>query len=351
MTHPLDPLLDDGIIDEVLGRLKSGKEADIFRVLRGGQTIAAKVYKDRATRSFKSNADYKEGRVVRNSRTQRAVESGSKFGRQSEESAWKSAEADALGRLSAAGLRVPLPVMFYEGVLLMQLVTDAHGNAAPRLIELDLNAEIAHAMYLDIRSQIIGMLCLELIHGDLSPYNILGGADGPVIIDFPQIVSAPHNTRAEFFFRRDFENIREFLAIADPRISAFRDDARKIWAAYKARDLTPSFVPSAPISMERTSERVRSLRPAAAGSALPPLDTNQLISQFSTRWDRDTAHTPLPPIVTTKVAASRDPRRAEAPRVDSAPRPQRAWRPAPSSALSGAPRPSAGGRRRPKRRS
>ncbi len=246
MSHPLDPLVDDGIIDEVLGRLKSGKEADIYRVRRAGQIIAAKVYKDRATRSFKSNADYKEGREIRSSRTRRAVEAGSRFGRESEEDAWKSAEADALGKLFAAGLRVPQPIMFYEGVLLMQLVADAEGNAAPRLIELTLTAAAAHALYLDLRAQIVGMLCLDLIHGDLSPYNILDGADGATIIDFPQIVSAPHNSRAEYFFRRDFENVREFLAAADPSLLAFRDDARKIWTAYGSRDLTPAFVPSPP---------------------------------------------------------------------------------------------------------
>ncbi len=246
MPHPLDPLVDDGIIDEVLGRLKSGKEADIYRVRREGQIIAAKVYKDRATRSFKSNADYKEGREIRSSRTRRAIEAGSRFGRESEEDAWKSAEADALGKLFAAGLRVPQPIMFYEGVLLMQLVADADGNAAPRLIELTLTPAAANALYVDLRAQIVGMLCLDLIHGDLSPYNILDGAGGATIIDFPQIVSAPHNSRAEFFFRRDFENVREFLAASDPSLLAFRDDARKIWTAYGSRDLTPTFVPSPP---------------------------------------------------------------------------------------------------------
>ncbi len=246
MSHPLDPLVDDGIIDEVLGRLKSGKEADIYRVRRAGQIIAAKVYKDRATRSFKSNADYKEGREIRSSRTRRAIEAGSRFGRESEEDAWKSAEADALGKLFAAGLRVPQPIMFYEGVLLMQLVADTDGNAAPRLIELTLTPATANALYIDLRAQIVGMLCLDLIHGDLSPYNILDGAAGATIIDFPQIVSAPHNSRAEYFFRRDFENVREFLAASDPSLLAYRDDARKIWTAYGSRDLTPSFVPSPP---------------------------------------------------------------------------------------------------------
>ncbi|MBK9071507.1 MAG: hypothetical protein IPL79_10960 [Myxococcales bacterium] len=257
MAHPLDPLLADGIIEEVIGRLKSGKEADIYRVRRGGEVIAAKVYKDRATRSFKSNADYKEGRGVRSSRTQRAIDSGSRFGRQAEEDAWKSAEADALRRLYAAGLRVPKPEMFYEGVLLMHMVSDKDGNAAPRLNDLAFTQLEAFALYLELRRQIIGMLCLDLIHGDLSPFNILAGAEGVVIIDFPQVVSAPHSSRAEWFFRRDFESVRLFLAGFDERLRGFSDDAHKIWSAYVRRELSPSFEPTPPSSPGRRDPRGR----------------------------------------------------------------------------------------------
>lgn len=255
MAHPLDPLLADGIIEEVIGRLKSGKEADIYRVRRGGEVIAAKVYKDRATRSFKSNADYKEGRDVRNSRTKRAIDSGSRFGRRAEEDAWKSAEADALSRLYAAGLRVPRPVMFYEGVLLMHMVSDKDGNAAPRLNDLAFTQLEAFSLYLELRRQIIGMLCLDLIHGDLSPFNILAGAEGATIIDFPQVVSAPHSSRAEWFFRRDFETVRLFLAGFDERLRGFGDDARKIWSAYVRRELVPSFEPAPPSSPGRRDQR------------------------------------------------------------------------------------------------
>ena len=184
MDKELEVLVADGVIDEVLGRLKSGKEANISLVRRGDRVIAAKVYKDRATRSFKNNADYKEGRKVRNSRTQRAIDTGGRFGRDAAEEAWKSAEANALARLVGSGVRVPAPVMFYEGVLLMDLVCDADGHPAPRLIDLTLDPAAALGVYADLVAQLIAMLCCDLIHGDLSPYNILAAADGPTIIDF-----------------------------------------------------------------------------------------------------------------------------------------------------------------------
>lgn len=246
MSDPLEVLLLDGVIDEVLGRLKSGKEANISLVRRGDGVLAAKVYKDRATRSFKNNADYKEGRKVRNTRTQRAVDRGGRFGRDAAEHAWKSAEADALYRLVGSGVRVPAPVMFYEGVLLMELVTDGDGRPAPRMIDVALDPAAALAVYADLVAQIIAMLCCDLIHGDLSPYNILAAADGPTIIDFPQVVSAAHSSRAEYFFLRDFDNIVRFVAGVDPALAAHRHDGRAIWQAYVSRELTREFVPPPP---------------------------------------------------------------------------------------------------------
>src|SRR6476646_5508489 len=239
MSDPLEVLLADGVIDEVLGRLKSGKEANISLVRRGERVIAAKVYKDRATRSFKNNADYKEGRKVRNSRTQRAIDNGGRFGRDAAEQAWKSAEADALYKLVGSGVRVQEPFMFYEGVLLMDLVRDAEGRPAPRLIDVSIERDAALGIFADLVAQMISMLCCDLIHGDLSPYNILAAADGPTIIDFPQVVSAVHSSRAEYFFLRDFDNIVRFLAGFDPRRAAHAGDGRAIWRAYVARELTP----------------------------------------------------------------------------------------------------------------
>src|SRR5687767_11453655 len=154
MNEPLDLLLADGVIDEVLGRLKSGKEANISLVRRGEDVLAAKVYKDRATRSFKNNADYKEGRKVRNSRTARAMEGGGKFGRDAAEQEWKSAEADVLYKLAGSGVRIPAPVMFYEGVLLMELVRDAEGRPAPRMIDVTIEPAAAVGVYADLVAQI-----------------------------------------------------------------------------------------------------------------------------------------------------------------------------------------------------
>jgi len=259
LTDSLDLLLADGVIDEILGRIKSGKEATISMVRRGDAVLAAKVYKDRAMRSFKNNVQYKEGRKVRNTRTQRAMDSGGKFGRDSAEQAWKSAEADALYRLVDSGVRTPVPVMFYEGVLLMELVLDHQGRPAPRLEEITLERDAVMGVYCDLLAQLIALLCCDLVHGDLSPYNVLLAVDGPTIIDFPQVISAVHNTRAEHFFLRDFENVHSHLAAMDPALWVHRGDGRAIWQAYVRRDLTPQFVP--PQQPHRRDERAYSTRP------------------------------------------------------------------------------------------
>ena len=240
----LEQLLQDGVVDEVLGRLKSGKEADVWLVRHHDEVLCAKVYKDRQFRSFKNNSGYKEGRAVRNSRTQRAMDRGSRFGQAAAEEEWKAAESDALHKLHAQGVRVPAPVLFYEGILLMKLVLDKEGHPAPRLIDAQLGREQAGTLYADLRTQAIRMLCSELIHGDLSAYNVLLGAEGPTLIDFPQVVSAAHNSTAESFFTRDLENIRTFFAGFDPALAARTGDAPEIWRAYVRRELQPYFVPS-----------------------------------------------------------------------------------------------------------
>lgn len=268
MRNNLDILLSDGIIDEVLGRLQSGKEAEVFRVRYRGEVVAAKVYKDRQLRTFKHNAAYKEGRKVRNSRTQRAMDKGSRFGRDEAEDAWKSSEATTLHLLHGHGVRVPTPVLFYEGVLLMELVTDGDGDAAPRLIDAPIAFDQAGALYRDLRAQIIGVLCCDLIHGDLSPYNVLLGAGGPTLIDFPQTISAAHNTQSEVFFRRDLDNILRFFAGLDRSLDVHRGDARAIWQAYARRELTPDFVPAT-----RQHEGDRRPPPRGAGYGAPRLDT------------------------------------------------------------------------------
>ena len=244
MTDPLAPLLADGVIDEVVARLKSGKEADVWLVRHGSEIVVAKVYKAREARSFRNNAAYKEGRQVRSSRTQRAIDRGSRFGRAAAEDAWKAKESDALYRLHAAGVRVPRPVLFYEGVLLMEVVVDAHGHPAPRLVDAPIPREQAAAVYADLRRQAVGMLACDLIHGDLSPYNVLVGSNGPVVIDLPQVVGAAHNSQAEAFFLRDLHNIHRFCASIDPALQAAQGDGREIWRAYVRRELTADFVPT-----------------------------------------------------------------------------------------------------------
>jgi RIO kinase 1 len=244
MTDPLAPLLADGVIDEVVARLKSGKEADVWLVRHGAEIVAAKVYKARHARSFRNNAAYKEGRQVRNTRTQRAMDRGSRFGQKASEDAWKAKESDALHRLHAAGVRVPRPVLFFEGVLLMEVVVDGHGHPAPRLVDAHVRPEQAAAMYADIRKQAAGMLACDLIHGDLSPYNVLVGVNGPVIIDLPQVVGAAHNSQAEAFFLRDIQNIHRFFAALDPALRSAERDGHEIWRAYVRRELTADFVPT-----------------------------------------------------------------------------------------------------------
>jgi RIO kinase 1 len=245
MHHdPLAPLLVDGVIDEVVGRLKTGKEAELWLVRQGEAIVAAKVYKERHARSFKNNADYKEGRRVRDTRTQRAMDRGTRFGQAAAEEAWKTKESDALHALHAAGVRVPRPILFHEGVLLMEVVVDPDGHPAPRLVDAPIPREQAAALYADLRGQVVRMLGCDLIHGDLSPYNVLLGWDGPVVIDFPQVIGAAHNSRAEHFFERDLENLRRFFASIDPALGAAAGDAHEIWRAYVRRELTPDFVPT-----------------------------------------------------------------------------------------------------------
>ncbi|RKG96774.1 RIO1 family regulatory kinase/ATPase domain-containing protein [Corallococcus carmarthensis] len=245
MNDSLETLLADGIIDAVIGQLKTGKEAEVWLVQHAGQVVAAKLYKERHERNFRNNSGYKEGREVRNSRTRRAMEKGSRFGQAAAEEAWKNAEADSLYKLHAQGVRVPTPVLFYEGILLMELVRDAEGQPAPRLVEAPPQTpEDAEALYLDLRAQVIRTLCADLIHGDLSPYNILMSGSGPTIIDFPQTVAAARNSQAEFYFRRDLDNVREFLAGFSTRLAARAGDTGEIWNAYVRRDLTPEYAPS-----------------------------------------------------------------------------------------------------------
>jgi RIO kinase 1 len=263
MPERLAPLLHDGVIDEVYTRLKSGKEADIHLVRHGGEVVAAKIYKERHARNFKNNAAYLEGRRTRNTRTQRAIDKGSRFGQAAAEQAWKAKESEALFKLHAAGLRVPKPVLFYEGVLLMEAVLDSDGRPAPRLVEAAITRDQAGAWYADLRAQVVRMLCAGLIHGDLSPYNVLVAWNGPTIIDFPQVIEAAANSQAERFFERDLENLRRFFAQHDPALHARSGDAREIWRTWVRRELTPDFVPE----QRAAAPGIREFRPERSAPA------------------------------------------------------------------------------------
>lgn len=240
----LQQLLDEGIIDEVFQQLKTGKEAEVWLVSHRGEPVAAKLYKEREFRSFKNDSGYTEGRTVRNSRTQRAMDRGTAFGKRSAEEAWKSAEADAMYALHAAGVRVPRPVLFYDGVLLMEVIGDAEGRVAPRLVEAGLTHEQAMPLYEHLRGEVIKMLTADLIHGDLSEFNILMGASGPVIIDFPQVVAAARNSSSEKYFRRDLGNLLRFFSALNPEVQKHAGDVDEIWRAYTKRELSAGYVPS-----------------------------------------------------------------------------------------------------------
>jgi RIO kinase 1 len=235
----LQPLVDEGVIDGVERQLMSGKEAMVFVVRAGGETRCAKVYKEADKRSFRQAVDYTENRKTKNSRQARAMAKGTRFGRAAQERAWQSAEVDALYRLAAAGVRVPTPYNFHEGVLLMELVTDAEGNAAPRLNDVDFAPEQARAFHARLVGEVVRMLCAGVIHGDLSEFNILAGHDGPVIIDLPQAIDAAGNNHARAMLARDVGNLRDFFMRFAPEIAA-TDYAGEIWALYEAGRLAPA---------------------------------------------------------------------------------------------------------------
>ena len=232
----LEPLLEDGLIDDVVRQLMSGKEATVYVVRCGDDVRCAKVYKEANKRSFRQSVDYTEGRKVKNSRQSRAMEKGSKFGRKAQEEAWQSAEVDALYRLADAGVRVPKPYNFYEGVLLMELVTDANGNAAPRLNDVVFTAEEARKHHSTLIKEVVRMLCAGIVHGDLSEFNILMSSDGPVIIDLPQAVDAAGNNHAKDMLERDVGNLSAYFGRFAPELLTTQY-GKEIWALYSHGNL------------------------------------------------------------------------------------------------------------------
>jgi len=237
----LQPLVDGGIVDDVLRQLKSGKEASVFVVSCGDQIRCAKVYKAAEHRGFHKLAEYQEGRKARGSRDARAVGKRSQRGREVQEAEWKNAEVDALYRLADAGVRVPQPFGVFDGVLLMELVLDADGQPAPRLGEVDMSADQAQIWHRFMMAEIVRMLCAGLIHGDLSEYNVLVDATGPVIIDLPQAVYATGNNNAFRMLQRDVNNMRATFGRAAPELLE-TEYAHEIWSLYQASKLKPDTV-------------------------------------------------------------------------------------------------------------
>lgn len=232
----IQPLVDDGLVDKVLRQLMSGKEATVFVVQCGEHVRCAKVYKEASKRSFKQAVLYNEGRKVRNGRRARAMEKGSKFGRGEQEKVWQNAEVEALYKLADAGVRVPQPYGCFEGVLLMELITDEEGFAAPRLNDVSMPEEQALEDHLEIMNHVVRMLNIGIIHGDLSEFNVLVDEWGPVIIDLPQAVDAAGNNNAKRMLFRDVNNMTSYYAQFAPALKETKY-AEEIWALYEAGEL------------------------------------------------------------------------------------------------------------------
>lgn len=245
----IQPLIEEGLIDSVARQLMSGKEATVFVVRCGDDIRCAKVYKEASQRSFRQAASYQEGRKVKNSRQARAMEKGTRYGRKMQEEVWQNAEVDALYRLAAAGVRVPKPYICFEGVLLMELVTDAEGNAAPRLNDVDLTEALALDYHAQLLRQVVLMLCAGVVHGDLSEYNILVDAVGPVIIDLPQAIDAAGNTEAGTMLERDVDNLRNFFSTYAPQL-ARTQYGKEIWQLYGAGLLQPDSILTGQIEID-----------------------------------------------------------------------------------------------------
>ena len=234
----IEPLIEDGLVDKVLRQLKSGKEATVYVVLCGDEIRCAKIYKEANQRGFHQAVHYTEGRQIKNSRQARAMEKGSRYGRKEQEAAWQRAEVDALYKLAAAGVRVPQPYNFYEGVLLMELVSDEHGEPAPRLNDLELTEQQAREFHAMLIRQVVLMLCAGIVHGDLSEFNVLVDSQGPVIIDLPQAVDAAANNNASRMLERDIENLANYFGQFAPELQATQY-GKEIWALYQRGELFP----------------------------------------------------------------------------------------------------------------
>ena len=274
----IQPLVEEGLVDEVLRQLMSGKEATVYVVRCGEEIRCAKVYKEANQRSFKQAASYQEGRKVKNSRQARAMEKGTRYGRKMQEEAWQNAEVDALYKLAAAGVKVPKPYICFEGVLLMDLVTDASGNAAPRLNDVELTSELALSYHAQLLHQVVLMLCVGVIHGDLSEFNILVDDEGPVIIDLPQAIDAAHNTEAGVMLERDVANLATYFGQFAPQLNATQY-GKEIWKLYLAGQLRPETVLTGRIEAHK--------RPADVGAVMREIELARREEEERVRYQQE----------------------------------------------------------------
>jgi RIO kinase 1 len=275
----IQPLVEEGLVDAVIRQLMSGKEATVYVVRCGEEIRCAKVYKEANQRSFRQAASYQEGRKVKNSRQARAMEKGTRYGRKMQEEVWQNAEVDALYRLAAAGVRVPTPYICFEGVLLMDLVTDAAGNAAPRLNDVELTEEQALKYHAQLLHQVVLMLCAGVIHGDLSEYNILVDGEGPVIIDLPQAIDAAGNTEAGPMLERDVANLTTYFSSFAPRLAATQY-GKEIWGLYVAGLLRPETVLTGRIKLDN--------RPADVGAVMREIQLARKEEEERLRYQHET---------------------------------------------------------------
>jgi RIO kinase 1 len=274
----IQPLIEEGLVDEVMRQLMSGKEATVYVVRCGEEIRCAKVYKEASQRSFRQAASYQEGRKVKNSRQARAMEKGTNYGRKMQEEAWQNAEVDALYRLAAAGVRVPKPYICFEGVLLMDLVTDESGNAAPRLNDVELSEDQALNYHDQLLRQVVLMLCAGVIHGDLSEFNILVDGDGPVIIDLPQAIDAASNTEAAVLLERDVNNLATYFSQYAPQLK-HTQYGKEIWRLYTAGLLSPDSILTGHVAADK--------RPANVGAVLHEIELARREEEERTRYQQD----------------------------------------------------------------
>ena len=275
----IQPLVNDGLIDKVLRQLMSGKEATVYVVQCGEDIRCAKVYKEASKRSFKQAVLYNEGRKVRNGRRARAMEKGSKFGRQQQEEVWQNAEVEALYKLADAGVRVPQPYGCFEGVLLMELITDEEGFAAPRLNDVSMSAEQAVEDHLDIMKDIVRMLTVGIVHGDLSEFNVLVDEWGPVIIDLPQAVDASANNNAKSMLLRDVNNMTNYFSQFAPQLIETQY-GKEIWALYEAGDLTADTPLTGKFSEDESATNVANIIDEIEAARHEHEENQQRIAEF-----------------------------------------------------------------------